>query len=78
MWIIVSFIDDQIVAVPISWVINCNGQIQCWWPLRDERKKRSRNEIPTSFEIDEWKLHDCVVLLNGGKLLGFYSLALEI
>lgn len=66
MWVIVAFIDDVVAAVPISWVINCDGNKKCYWPLQDERKKRSRNVPPLFGPDDGWELHDCVILLNGG------------
>lgn len=68
MWIIVEFLDD-VVAVPISWVIKRNGKKLCFWPKSDERQKRANCEIPPSFLSDDWELYDCVILLNGGDSL---------
>jgi len=69
MWVIIEFLDDVIVGVPISWVIKSNGKNQCFWPKRDERSKRANEEIPPSSLTDDWELHDCVMLLNGGDSL---------
>lgn len=73
MWVIVVFVDEVIAAVPISWIINSNGNKYCVWPLQDERQKRSKSEIPPSLLTDDWELHECVILLDGGDSL-FYCI----
>lgn len=65
MWKIVVFPDDEVSAVPLSWLITVNGKIMCFWPEKDANKKRARDE-PLSGE-DKYKLHDCRVLMNDGK-----------
>lgn len=67
MWKVVVFPDDEVSAVPCSWLIEIDGKIMCFWPEKNARMKRVKDENPPSSGNDKYKLYDCRVLFNGGK-----------
>lgn len=67
MWIIVVFPDEEVAAVPCSWLIEIEGKTKCFWPAKNARTKRAKDDNPPSSGTDKWRLHECRVLMNGGK-----------
>lgn len=67
MWKVVVFLDDEVAAVPCSWLIETLGTLMCFWPVKNARTKRAKDENPPSSGNDEYLLHECRVLMNGGN-----------
>lgn len=67
MWQVVVFLDDEVAAVPCSWLLEMNGKIMCFWPEKNARTKRARDDDPPSSGNDKYKLHECRILMNEGK-----------
>lgn len=64
MWLIVKFHDDDVAAVPITWIKKENNIIRCFWPRQNVEKKRRSIEIP---DESEGEYHVCVILMDGSK-----------
>lgn len=67
MWKVVVFPDNEVAAVPVSWLIFILGKLMCFWPEKNASVKRAKLENPPSSGNDKWKIHDCRVLFNDGK-----------
>lgn len=65
VWVVAEFTDATIATVTEQWISIKNGKIYCYWPSKDVEKKNRENAKPGS--LNEGTLHECTLLMNGGK-----------
>ncbi|XP_052097295.1 uncharacterized protein LOC127732255 [Mytilus californianus] len=58
--VVVIFDDEsEVESVPSSWVVKENDQERCYWPLKNQKRKIIREEIP---DKKVWDLFDCRIV----------------
>lgn len=77
VWFVAEFVVDKSISkVSQKWLRTKNEKLFCHWPKKDVEKKNKEEADPDA-DPEEWTMHECRLLMHGGKHF-FFHLANEI